>query len=78
MSRVAEADYTDRKTGQVIEKGMHVMIPIAAIQNDPDIYPDPNRFDPDRMTTDKMKARHPCSFMPFGAGPRICIGIRMA
>lgn len=60
----------------MIEKGTVVSIPIVGIHNDPDIYPAPDRFDPDRMTKDKMRQRHPSSFLPFGGGPRICIGHR--
>lgn len=59
-----------------MRKGDHVYIPIAGIHYDPEIYPEPDRFDPDRMTAEKKKARHPASFIPFGMGPRICIGYR--
>lgn len=59
-----------------MKKGDHIYIPLVGIHHDPDIYPDPDRFDPDRMTAEKKKARHPCSFIPFGMGPRICIGYR--
>lgn len=60
----------------MIEKGTPILIPIMGIQNDPDIYPAPDRFDPDRMTKEKMQARHPASFLPLGGGPRFCIGHR--
>ena len=76
LQRKCNVDYKVRNSDHIIEKGMTVYIPISGIHNDPNIYPDPVRFDPDRMTSSKMKERHPSSFMPFGSGPRICIGQR--
>lgn len=68
LTRVATADCRIPGTNYVVRKGDHVYIPIIGIHYDPEIYPDPDRFDPDRMTTEKMKARHPSSFLPFGMG----------
>lgn len=51
-----------------------MIIPVHAIQRDPEIYPDPDKFDPDRFLENNVKDRHPMTFMGFGAGPRICIG----
>lgn len=76
LSRVANADTRLPGTTYKVRKGDHVFIPIAGIHYDPAIYPEPDRFDPDRMTQEKMKARHPASYLPFGGGPRICIGYR--
>lgn len=52
------------------------MIPAHAIQNDPEIYTNPDNFDPDRFTTEEMSRRSAYSFLSFGLGPRICIGLR--
>ncbi|XP_026481527.1 probable cytochrome P450 6a13 [Ctenocephalides felis] len=55
-----------------------IMIPVMSIHNDPEYYPDPERFDPDRFTDDEKSARHPFAFLGFGGGPRMCLGMRFA
>ncbi|XP_050298155.1 cytochrome P450 6a2-like [Anthonomus grandis grandis] len=62
----------------IIEKGTRVMISAFAIQNDPEIYPDPEKFDPERFSPENKKLRHEYSFFGFGGGPRSCIGSRFA
>lgn len=47
-----------------------------AIHMDPEFYPQPERFDPDRFSADQVRERNPITFLPFGDGPRNCIGVR--
>ncbi len=56
----------------------NVFVPIYAIHRNRRLWPDPLAFDPDRFTPDQVKARHRWSYLPFGAGPRICIGMGFA
>lgn len=77
VERVANEDYVVRKGGRLIEKGTMLIIPFHGIHTDPDIYPDPDTFNPDRMAKHLMQQRHPNSFMAYGDGPRVCPGERL-
>lgn len=70
LTRGATEDYwvKDAKNRQIIPKGTTVVIPVYAIQHDPQIYPEPDRFDPDRFLPDEENKRHPYAFLPFGEG----------
>ncbi|KAJ8687377.1 hypothetical protein QAD02_023171 [Eretmocerus hayati] len=78
LMRQAMEPYTFSGTKWSIPKDMKVWIPIYAIQRDPQIYPDPDTFDPERFSDENMKTRHPSFYLPFGDGPRNCIGARFA
>ena len=76
MSRICTKNYTVPGTNLVIEKGTAVLIPVMGIHHDPEYYPNPEKFDPERFSDVNKKERHSCAFIPFGEGPRICIGIQ--
>jgi len=55
-----------------------VLINIRGIHRRADYYPDPLAFRPERMLADAKKARPRYHYLPFGAGPRVCIGAHFA
>lgn len=61
-----------------LRPGDVVVIPIYALHRHERLWEDPQSFDPERFAPEAQAARHRYSFMPFGAGPRICIGMNFA
>lgn len=58
--------------------GSEVFAYIPAVHRDPQFYPEPDKFDPDRFLPEQCSSRPPSSFLPFGAGQHTCIGQRYA
>jgi cytochrome P450 family 6 len=76
LNRECTKDYKIPGTDVVLEKGMTTVIPVLALHHDPKYYPEPERFDPERFNEDEKAKRHHYVYLPFGEGPRICIGMR--
>ena len=76
LTRSATEQYKMPNSKVVIPKGQSVWIPVHAIHHDPEIYPEPEKFKPERFTPEEKANRHPYVYLPFGEGPRICIGMR--
>ena len=55
-----------------------VICQIFSLHRHPDLWQDPDTFDPDRFEVEKTKARPSTHYLPFGAGPRMCIGNHFA
>jgi cytochrome P450 family 6 len=76
LSRVTSKDYTLPGTNFTMPKGMPVFIPIEGFHHNPEFFPNPKSYDPDRFTPEQEAIRNPYSYLPFGEGPRNCIGMR--
>uniref|UniRef100_A0A3B4H0P9 unspecific monooxygenase n=1 Tax=Pundamilia nyererei TaxID=303518 RepID=A0A3B4H0P9_9CICH len=76
LERVAKASV--EINGFVIPKGMVVVVPTWPMHRDPEIWPEPEKFKPERFSKENKETIDPYSYMPFGAGPRNCIGMRFA
>lgn len=76
MARETRKDYPIPNTPYVIEKGISIIIPIDALHRDEEFYENPDEFNPEHFETGACEQRHPCAYMPFGDGPRNCIGLR--
>ncbi|KPM11179.1 cytochrome P450-like protein 25 [Sarcoptes scabiei] len=76
MGREAADDYRVDEYNLTIEKGTGIIISIYAIHHNPEYYPEPERFDPERFMPGNLEKIIPYTYLPFGGGPRNCIGMR--
>jgi cytochrome P450 family 6 len=74
LTRVCRKDFKIPGTEMVIPKDTDINVNIYSIHRDPEYYPEPEKFDPERFTAENIKTRPACTFIPFGLGPRRCIG----
>ncbi|XP_015181295.1 PREDICTED: probable cytochrome P450 6a14 [Polistes dominula] len=78
LNRIALKDIELPDSNVVVPKGTPVIIPLLGLHNDPEFYPEPEKFIPERFTEENIRTRHQYTYLPFGEGPRICIGMRFA
>lgn len=61
-----------------LEEGDLINFPLYGLHRDPEYYPSPDRFDPDRFSDENKSSINPYANLAFGVGPRNCIGRRLA
>lgn len=76
LARICVKDYRIPGTNQLIEKGTQIFIPTYAIQQDEKYYTNPSKFIPERFFEENSVEKNR-PYLPFGDGPRNCIGMRM-
>lgn len=81
LDRVCTRDYVlDDEEGLkfTIDRGTAVWIPIQGLHMDPKYFPNPEKYDPERFSPENRHSINPLTYLPFGLGPRNCIGSRFA
>ncbi|KAK5646726.1 hypothetical protein RI129_005190 [Pyrocoelia pectoralis] len=78
MTRVCTKTYKIPNADLVLEKGTHIFIPLYGIHMNPEYFPEPERYDPERFSQENLTKETSFAFMPFGCGPRMCVGNKFA
>lgn len=73
LNRFCTKEYPIPNLGLTIPEGTPIVISLLGLMRDPDNFPDPDNYLPDRFSEDKPMY-NPDAFIPFGDGPRSCIG----
>lgn len=72
--RKCTKDYKLPGTELIVKKGQGLLVPIYAMQHDPEYFPEPEKFNPERFSKENEGNIVPYTYIPFGSGPRNCIG----
>jgi len=73
-----QVNKTSTINGVVIPRGTCIIMNLMAMHRNPKLFHDPLKFVPERFLAEGQEKRHPYAFIPFGAGPRICVGYAQA
>ncbi|GBP56863.1 Cytochrome P450 6B5 [Eumeta japonica] len=74
LVRQCGSGYTFSDTILSLDKDTLVFISVSAIHHDRKYYPDSGKFDPERFSPENKPKIPSCAYLPFGEGPRNCIG----
>jgi cytochrome P450 family 6 len=73
LNRECTKDYQIPESEFKVEKGTSIIISLMGLHRDPKYFPEPEKFDPSRFA-EATKNYDETAYMPFGEGPRNCIG----
>nr|WDY85983.1 cytochrome P450 6HX3 [Pagiophloeus tsushimanus] len=76
LTRICQNDYKLKGSDTIIEKGTTVLISSVGLHRDPELFPNPNKYDPERFSPANKQNIAPYTYLPFGDGPRNCVGLR--
>jgi len=74
LRRTCNKKYQIPDTDIIIDEGVHISLPVQALQTDPEYFERPDEFDPERFADEELLHKNQFAYMPFGEGPRQCIG----
>lgn len=79
LNRTCVKEYRIPGTNQIIEKGVEVYISVLGLHRDEQFYQDPDTFNPVRISEGICAGKNLVNrpYIPFGDGPRNCIGMRL-
>ncbi|XP_017773625.1 PREDICTED: cytochrome P450 6k1-like, partial [Nicrophorus vespilloides] len=76
LDRRCVKDYKMPNSDLFIEKGTPIYIPMFGLHYDPVYFPNPDKYDPERFSSENTNSRPQYAYIPFGEGPHNCIGER--
>ncbi|CAH1641303.1 unnamed protein product [Spodoptera littoralis] len=77
LTREVMDDYV-LPTGLKLDAGVRVHIPVYDMHYNPEYFPEPKKYNPERFMPGNKEHINPNTFFAFGSGPRLCIGMRFA
>lgn len=72
--RKTVSEHTFPGTNLTIDEGTPIMISLQGLNSDEKYFEEPDKFRPERFQAENIENLQKCIFMPFGDGPRACIG----
>ncbi|KAK7060083.1 hypothetical protein SK128_004423 [Halocaridina rubra] len=78
IERICTKPYTIAGTSVQLERGQPLLMSVWSIHRDPQHWPNPDSFIPERFLGNAKASSTPYTYLPFGHGPRSCIGLRFA
>lgn len=74
IARQLKEDIKLASGNHIVPAGCTVVVGTYMLHRNPDLYPEPNKYDPDNFLPERQASRHYYGFVPFSAGPRSCVG----